>query len=130
MFERIAGADHALDLPSQQVPENLKGVFGRVVDWFLGEVKKWDYRAGAAKIEEPQRAGRRKPPPPRFDGVRSTAAALTANSGAGASVRAATRAAKLVFSIRRYPDIVNDCPYCSGVGLLRRFKRAPHLNWS
>jgi hypothetical protein len=78
--------------------------------------------------------GREMHVPPRFDGVWSTAAALTANSGAGASVRAATLkcsgAAKLVFSIRRYPDIVNDCPYCSGVGLLRRFKRAPHLNWS
>jgi hypothetical protein len=40
VFERIKGADHALDLPSQQVPEGLKAVFGRVVDWFLGSVAK------------------------------------------------------------------------------------------
>jgi pimeloyl-ACP methyl ester carboxylesterase len=36
VFERIEGADHALDLPNQKVPEGLEGVFGRVVDWFLG----------------------------------------------------------------------------------------------
>jgi len=35
MFERIEGADHALDLPDQKVPEGLEVVFGRVVDWFL-----------------------------------------------------------------------------------------------
>jgi len=40
VFERIDGADHALDLPGQQVPEGLKAVFGRVVDWFLGNVAK------------------------------------------------------------------------------------------
>jgi hypothetical protein len=40
VFERIDGADHALDLPGQQVPEGLKAVFGRVVDWFLGKVAK------------------------------------------------------------------------------------------
>ena len=40
VFERIEGADHALDLPSQQVPEGLKAVFVRVVDWFLGNVTK------------------------------------------------------------------------------------------
>ena len=37
VFERIDGADHALDLPSQQVPEGLEAVFGRVEDWFLGD---------------------------------------------------------------------------------------------
>lgn len=36
VFERIEGADHALDLPNQKVPEGLEAVFGRVVDWFLG----------------------------------------------------------------------------------------------
>jgi len=40
VFERIEGADHALDLPNQQVPEGLEAVFGRVVDWFLGDVTK------------------------------------------------------------------------------------------
>ena len=40
VFERIEGADHALDLPNQQVPEGLEAVFGRVVDWFLGNVRK------------------------------------------------------------------------------------------
>jgi hypothetical protein len=40
IFERIEGADHALDLPNQQVPEGLEAVFGRVVDWFLGNVSK------------------------------------------------------------------------------------------
>lgn len=40
IFERIEGADHALDLPNQQVPEGLEAVFGRVVDWFLGSVSK------------------------------------------------------------------------------------------
>ncbi len=40
VFERIEGADHALDLPKQQAPEGLEAVFGRVVDWFLGELTK------------------------------------------------------------------------------------------
>jgi dienelactone hydrolase len=40
VFERIDGADHALDLPNQQEPEGLKAVFGRVVDWFLGNAAK------------------------------------------------------------------------------------------
>jgi hypothetical protein len=40
VFERIEGADHALDLPNQQVPEGLEAVFGRVVGWFLGDVTK------------------------------------------------------------------------------------------
>ncbi len=40
VFERIEGADHALDLPNQKVPEGLEAVFGRVVDWFLGDAKK------------------------------------------------------------------------------------------
>ena len=38
VFERIEGADHALDLPNQHVPEGLEAVFGRVVDWFLRDV--------------------------------------------------------------------------------------------
>ncbi|MGA7081312.1 MAG: hypothetical protein WBQ43_16275 [Terriglobales bacterium] len=36
VFGRIEGADHALDLPNQKVPEGLEVVFGRLVDWFLG----------------------------------------------------------------------------------------------
>jgi len=40
VFERIEGADHALDLPNQKVPEGLEAVFGRVVDWFLGDVRR------------------------------------------------------------------------------------------
>jgi pimeloyl-ACP methyl ester carboxylesterase len=40
VFERIEGADHALDLPNQRVPEGLEAVFSRVVDWFLGNVTK------------------------------------------------------------------------------------------
>ena len=40
VFERIEGADHALDLPNQKVPEGLEAVFGRVVDWFQGGVTK------------------------------------------------------------------------------------------
>ena len=36
VFERIEGADHALDLPNQKVPEGLEAVFGRAEDWFLG----------------------------------------------------------------------------------------------
>jgi pimeloyl-ACP methyl ester carboxylesterase len=40
VFVRIEGADHALDLPNQQVPEGLEAVFGRVVNWFLGDVPK------------------------------------------------------------------------------------------
>ena len=40
VFERIEGADHGLDLPNQQVPAGLEAVFGRVVDWFLGDVAK------------------------------------------------------------------------------------------
>ena len=35
VFERIEGADHALDLPGQEPPEGLQQVFTRVVDWFL-----------------------------------------------------------------------------------------------
>ena len=37
VFERIDGADHALDLPNQKVPEGLEAVFGRVENWFLGD---------------------------------------------------------------------------------------------
>jgi len=37
VFERIEGADHALDFPNQKVPEGLEAVFDRVVDWFLGD---------------------------------------------------------------------------------------------
>ncbi|MBZ5666276.1 MAG: alpha/beta fold hydrolase [Acidobacteriia bacterium] len=40
VFERIEGADHALDLPNQKVPEGLEAVFGRVEDWFLADVTK------------------------------------------------------------------------------------------
>jgi len=40
VFERIDGADHALDLPNQKVPEGLEAVFGRVENWFLGGVAK------------------------------------------------------------------------------------------
>jgi hypothetical protein len=35
VLERIEGADHALDLPNEKVPEGLEAVFGRVEDWFL-----------------------------------------------------------------------------------------------
>jgi len=35
VFERIEGADHALDLPNQPVPNGLEIVFRHVVDWFL-----------------------------------------------------------------------------------------------
>jgi predicted esterase len=38
VFERIEGADHALDLPNQKTPEGLEAVFGRVEDWFLVDV--------------------------------------------------------------------------------------------
>ncbi len=40
IFERIEGADHALDLPNQKVPEGLEAVFGRVVDWFVADGKR------------------------------------------------------------------------------------------
>lgn len=40
VFERIEGADHALDLPNQRVPEGLESVFARVTDWFLGDKTK------------------------------------------------------------------------------------------
>ena len=40
VFERIEGADHALDLPNQKAPEGLEAVFGRVENWFLGDVGK------------------------------------------------------------------------------------------
>jgi predicted esterase len=40
MFERIEGADHALDLPNQKAPEGLEALFGRVENWFLGDVGK------------------------------------------------------------------------------------------
>jgi pimeloyl-ACP methyl ester carboxylesterase len=40
VFERIDGADHALDLPNQKVPEGLAAVFDRVENWFLGDVAK------------------------------------------------------------------------------------------
>ncbi len=40
VFERIEGADHALDLPNQKEPEGLEAVFGRVENWFLGGVAK------------------------------------------------------------------------------------------
>ncbi len=35
VFERIEGADHALDLPGHELPEGLKAAFGRVMGWFL-----------------------------------------------------------------------------------------------
>jgi hypothetical protein len=35
VFERIDGADHALNTPSQSSPEGLIAVFQRVADWFL-----------------------------------------------------------------------------------------------
>jgi len=35
IFERLEGADHALDLPNQPVPEGLEVEFRHVVDWFL-----------------------------------------------------------------------------------------------
>jgi pimeloyl-ACP methyl ester carboxylesterase len=34
-FDRIEGADHALDLPGQSPPDGFTAVFGRVVAWFL-----------------------------------------------------------------------------------------------
>ncbi len=37
VFERIEGADHALDLPNQKVPEGLEVTFARIEDWFLGD---------------------------------------------------------------------------------------------
>ena len=37
VFERIEGADHALDLPNQKVPEGLQAIFARIEDWFLGD---------------------------------------------------------------------------------------------
>jgi pimeloyl-ACP methyl ester carboxylesterase len=40
VFERIEGADHALDLPNQKAPEGLEAVFARVVDWFLRDATK------------------------------------------------------------------------------------------
>ncbi len=40
VFQRIEGADHALDLPNQKVPEGLEAVFGRVEDWFLEDAAK------------------------------------------------------------------------------------------
>lgn len=40
VFERIEGADHALDLPNQKAPEGLEAAFGRVVDWFLRDATK------------------------------------------------------------------------------------------
>jgi hypothetical protein len=36
VFERIEGADHALDLPNHKAPEGLETIFGRVENWFLG----------------------------------------------------------------------------------------------
>jgi dienelactone hydrolase len=35
VFERINGADHALDLPGREPPEGLEAVFGHVIRWFL-----------------------------------------------------------------------------------------------
>lgn len=37
VFERLKGADHALNLPGQVTPEGLVTVFGRLAGWFLGE---------------------------------------------------------------------------------------------
>lgn len=37
VFERLDGADHALNLPSQVSPEGFVAVFGRLTRWFLGE---------------------------------------------------------------------------------------------
>ena len=34
VFERLEGADHALDLPGHTPPEGLQATFGRVVRWF------------------------------------------------------------------------------------------------
>ena len=40
VFERIEGADHALDLPQQKLPQGLEAVYDRVVDWFLRDAAK------------------------------------------------------------------------------------------
>ncbi len=37
VYERLEGADHALNLPSQAAPEGLVAVFGRLATWFLGK---------------------------------------------------------------------------------------------
>ena len=37
VFERLEGAGHHLDLPSQVSPEGLLSVFGRLAGWFLGK---------------------------------------------------------------------------------------------
>jgi dienelactone hydrolase len=40
IFERIEGADHALDLPGQEPPEGLQQAFTRVIEWFLANEAK------------------------------------------------------------------------------------------
>jgi dienelactone hydrolase len=35
IYDRIEGADHALNAPGQKTPEGFEAVFGRVVTWFL-----------------------------------------------------------------------------------------------
>ncbi len=37
VFERLEGADHALDAPGRQPPEGFQEVFGRVIRWFLAD---------------------------------------------------------------------------------------------
>ena len=37
VFDRLDGADHALNLPSQVSPEGFVAVFGRLATWFLGK---------------------------------------------------------------------------------------------
>lgn len=39
VFERLEGADHALDLPGQRPPEGLIVAFTRVIDWFLSDTR-------------------------------------------------------------------------------------------
>jgi pimeloyl-ACP methyl ester carboxylesterase len=55
VFERIGGADHALDLPSQKVPDGLEAVFSRVENWFLGDGVK-----GESGTVEPRNAPRQE----------------------------------------------------------------------
>ena len=37
VFERLEGAGHSIDLPSQVAPEGLLSVFERLARWFLAE---------------------------------------------------------------------------------------------
>jgi hypothetical protein len=47
-----------------------------------------------------------------------------------AATRPAVHALGMKRIIRRYPAHVDQCRYCSGVGLVKDFNRAPHLKWS